>query len=146
MTRRTGQNLVPFAFGALAAMAFSLAGCRPEVEIEAAQQPGRADPPSVYMKDPAFLKAIDERRAVRLELMGVREKLIAELETRVDAKRAEMPGADDAAVKRELEKDPAWNSLVKRVEDANAALDDNRQKTMSVVSARIAPRKEASAK
>lgn len=140
MIRRTSRYLVPFALGAMALFAVVLTGCSKSEEPLAKPPVVKADPPSVYMKDKDFRAALDEKRAERQQVLGVREKLLAELEKRVDAMRAKMPGADDAAVKKELEKDPEWNSLIKKIEDANAAFDDNRKATTKIVGDRIAPR------
>lgn len=126
---------MPFALGAMATLSFFLAGCRKE-------EPPRvkADPPSVYMKDSAFRAALDEKRSARQDVLAVREKLLSEMEKRVAAMRAKMPSADDAAVRAELEKDPAWVSLVKKIEDANTAFEDNRAATTKLVRDRLAAR------
>ena len=145
MIRRTSRYLVPFALGAMALFAVVLTGCSREEEPPKPPVM-KADPPSVYMKDKDFRAALDEKRAERQQVLGVREKLLAELEKRVDAMRAKMPGADDAAVKKELEKDPEWNSLIKKIEDANAAFDDNRKATTKIVGDRIAPRPQKAQK
>ena len=137
----TSRYLVPLALGAMAAWAVLLAGC--SREETSASRPGA---PSLDMKDPSFRKALDEKRAERNAVLGLREKLMQELEKRVDAMRAKMPGADDAAVKKELEKDPEWNSLIKRISDADAAFDDNRKATTKLVSERLVPRREKASK
>lgn len=146
MIRRTSRYLVPFALGAMALFAVVLTGCSKPDEPSAKPPVVKADPPSVYMKDKGFRKALEEKRAERTEILGVREKLLAELEKRVDAMRAKMPGADDAAVKKELEKDPEWNSLIKKIEDANLAYDDNRRAATKIVRDRLAPRPQETQK
>jgi len=144
MMKRTSQYLVPLALGAMAVAFLFLAGCSRE---EAGRKPplSRADPPSVYMKDANFRAALDAKGVERKELFGVREKLVAEMEKRVDAMRAKLRKAaaavDDAAVKKELEKDPEWRSLVKRVEDLNEACEDNRKAATKLVAERLAPKK-----
>ncbi len=139
MTKRMRKTLVPFAFCAMALVALAPAGCRRDEAKTAARTP-QADPPEVYMKDEAFRKALAQKRAERTEILGRREKLLQELEERVAQKRADMPGADDAAVKAALEKDPAWNSLVKRIEDATQAVEDKCHDAMKIVAKRLAPR------
>ncbi len=132
------KTLVPIVLGAMAVMAFVLTGCQRE-ETAPVAAPTKADPPEVYMKDPVFQKALAEKRAVKNEILARRETLLNELESRVDAMRKAMPGADDAAVKAALEKDPDWNSLVKRIEDLNEAYNDNRKATTKIVGERLAP-------
>lgn len=128
---------MPFALGAMATLAVFLVGCWPEEPQKPEVPP--ANSPSVYMKDKAFRAKLDAQTATRTEIAIARDRLLTELEQRVDAMRAKMPGADDAAVKKELEKDPEWNSLVRRIADANAAYEDNRKATTKIVAERIAP-------
>ncbi len=133
-------SLVPFALHAMALAALVLSGCCREEEKPATPPPPaqtKADPPAVYMKDPAFRQALDKQLAARNEIQSAHEKLMRELEVQVEAQRAAMPGADDAAVKAALEKDPAWNALVKKIEDTIAAIDDNRKATTKIVSERL---------
>ena len=139
--KRTSRYLVPLVLGTIAAGALWFAGCNREEEVKK-PLPSKADPPSVYMKDPEFRAALDKKRVARMEVLGAREKLLQELEQRVDAMREKMPGADDAAVKEALEQDPEWNSLVKRIADTNAAFDDNRKATTKIVAKRLAARKQ----
>lgn len=146
MIKSTSRYLVPFALGAMALFAVVLTGCSKPEEPSATPPVKKADPPSVYMKDKGFRKALDEKRAERQQVLGVREKLLAELEKRVEAMRTKMPGADDAAVKKELEKDPEWNSLIKKIGDANAAFDDNRKATTKIVGDRLSARPQKSLK
>ena len=86
---------------------------------------GRSSPEETLA---ACSNRIDECRVENRRLLAKRETLVASMERMVDAMREKMPGADDAAVKAELEKDPEWNSLYRRVESLGKAVDDNRMK------------------
>lgn len=135
MIKRASRYLVALTFGVVALGGVIVAGCSRE---EAPAVP-KADPPSVYMKDPVFTNALAVQRAARQKILSVREKLVVEMESRVDAMREKMKGASDESVKKELEKDPAWNSLVKRVKDLNTVFEENRLKTTKIVGDRIRP-------
>ena len=140
MIKRMRTTLVPFALHAMALAALVFTGCCREEEKPSTPPPAtqtHVDPPAVYMKDPAFRQALDKQLASRNEIQHAHEKLMRELESRIDAQRAAMPGADDATVKAALEKDPAWNALVKKIEDTITAIDDNRKATTKIVSERI---------
>lgn len=80
-----------------------------------------------YTKDPKFHALMKEGREATQELARTKAKLQAQMKKMVDAMRAQMKGATDAAVKAALEKDAEWNSLYKRMADVNAALDDHRK-------------------
>lgn len=128
------RMLAVLALGAL------IGGCSDEPETSGTPK-FESDPPSVYMNDPAFRAALDTQQASKTKLLGLREKLLVQIEQMADATRAAMPGADDAMVNAELEKKPEWVSLQKRVADLQAALEDNRQATMDIVRERMAPKK-----
>lgn len=83
--------------------------------------------------DPAFRARLDAQVAERTRLTAVRGRLVKQMDAMVAAERAARPGADDAAVKAALEEKPEWKSLYARVVDVNAAIEDNRQKSMSIV-------------
>ena len=122
------------------AFAIAVAGCTDETST--AQAPKFAcEPPESYMNDPAFRAALDAQQAEKTKLLVMQEHLLAAIEEMTAATRAAMPGADDAAVKAELEKKPEWVSLQKRLSDAQAALDENRRATTEFVGARMAPKK-----
>lgn len=134
--------LVPFALVAMGLLTTVLSGCRKE-EKKDAPAPS-APPPEEYMNDPVFRKALTEKRKEREGYYMSRTKLVQELEKMIEAKKAEMPGADDAALKAALEKDPAWNDLTKRVNDLTTAIGENRRKAQGIVRERLAPEKEIS--
>lgn len=130
------KHITRGALPTLAGVLFLLCGCTKEEEPRAV-----ADAPSVYMKDPAYAAAKADVMASRGEVVSARETLIAEMSARVEAVRAKMPGADEEAIKAELEKDPEWRSLEKRMNDANAAYEDNLSKAHKLIGDRIAPKK-----
>ena len=118
----------------MGAIALALPGCRKEEEPSSSS-------PEVYMKDPVFRQQLADGRKEREGLLVKRTELVRKLEQMVEAKKAAMPGADDAAVKAALEKDAAWIDLTKRVNDLTAAIDENQRKALSVVRERLAPKK-----
>ena len=69
--------------------------------------------------------------------MRERNAVVDRMKAMVDAKRAEMKGADDSAVKAELEKDQEWNDLHKKCEEANAAIERVRKGMLSDVRERV---------
>lgn len=126
--------LVPFAFVAMGAFALAISGCRKEEEPASPS-------PDVYMNDPVFRKALADKRTERTDYLKSRTRLVRELEKMVEAKKAAMPNADDAAVKAALEKDPEWTELVKRVNDLTAAISENGRAAQGIVRERLAPKK-----
>ena len=128
--------------GACVAGAVFLAGCDGEKPSEPSPESRYEMPsPAEYMKDPAFRAALDAQRAAKKRLQSACENVRAELARLAEAQRTAMPGATEAAVEKELEKNPEWNSLRKRFADAEAALEDNRQQTLRIVRERTAPKK-----
>lgn len=142
--KRTSKYLVAFSLGVNVLALLCLVGCGREEAPAKPQAPARkVDPPSVYMKDPAFRKTLSDARCERNELARTRNELVARMEKMVDAVKAKMPGAADAAVKLALEKDAEWNSLYKRVADLGEAIDDNRRHLAEKVRERIAAKPAA---
>lgn len=135
MIKRTSRYLVALTFGVIAMGGVFVTGCSREESVE---KP-KADPPSVYMKDPVFTNALARQRAERREILSAREKIMEQVRARVDAMRAKMPKASDEEIKRELEKDPAWQSLMVRANDIGKAYEENRLKTTEIVGDRIRP-------
>ena len=112
-------------------------GCRKEEEPSPSS-------PEVYMNDPVFRQQLADGRKEREGFLVKRTELVRKLEQMVEAKKAAMPGADDAAVKAALEKDPEWNDLVKRVEDLSTAMKEGSRRMDEVIRQRIAPKKKIS--
>ena len=142
--RRARGKRAPAIVGAAAALLAAGCGREPGDGPEKGSPPAageeRAEIPAkptglatAYRENPEFRKALDELAERRKELAKTRNRLVAEMRTKIDAVRARLgEGATDAAIKLELEKDEAWNALFKKVKDVNTAFDDIRQKTVDV--------------
>ena len=131
------QHLPIIAAAALAAFA----GCSRDDGAPA--QGGEAVPPSSpesYMKDGAFRSKLAEQTAKRDELAAARSAIVAQMTEMIEAKKRELKTDDEAKLKAALEKDPAWNELYKRCQDANAAIGENRAETMAAVRERLTKR------
>ena len=123
----------------MGALAVALPGCRKEEE----EKPSPSSP-AVYMNDPVFRKQLTDGRKEREGYIVSRTKLVREMEKMIEAKKAELPGADDAALKAALEKDPKWIDLSKRVADLAAAIKESGRRMDEVIRGRVAPKKEIS--
>ena len=111
-----------------------LAGCRKE-EAKPAVDPAS---PAAYMKDAAFRQDLKEARLARNRLEATRGKIVAQMTAKIEAAKACLgAGADEAALKRELEKDAEWKSLCARCEDLNVAIGEARQKGFKTVRERL---------
>ena len=98
------------------------------------------------MNDPVFRKKLTDSRKERESYTVARTKLVREMEKMIEAKKAELPNADDAALKAALEKDPKWIDLNRRVNDLTAAIGENRRKAQGIVRERLAPKKRGISK
>ena len=119
-----------------AAILIVAVGCdcgKNEPPAAAPSAPTNAAPTVGSQADPAFRARLDAQVAERTRLTAVRGRLVRQMEAMVAAERAARPGADDAAVKAALEEKPEWKSLYARIVDVNAAIEDNRQQSMSIV-------------
>ena len=125
----------------MGALAVALPGCRKEEE----EKPSPSSP-AVYMNDPVFRKQLTDGRKEREGYIVSRTKLVREMEKMIEAKKAELPGADDAALKAALEKDPAWADLTKRLNDLTAAIRENGRAMDEEFRKRVAPTKETISK
>ena len=123
------------AFAAAVLIVAAGCGCGREESPAAAPSAAQANaaPKVGSQADPAFRARLDAQVAERTRLTAVRGRLVRQMEAMVAAERAARPGADDAAVKAALEEKPEWKSLYARVADVNAALEDNRQQSTSIV-------------
>jgi hypothetical protein len=91
------------------------------------------------MKDPAFRGRLKEQRAARKELDKARTVVVEQMKAKIDAVVKKLGTNDMAAVRAALRADPEWRSLYKRCQEANAALSENRRKTMAIVGQRLTP-------
>lgn len=94
--------------------------------------------PQEYMKDPVFREKLATERLQRDQMLAQRGALVRKLEAKSRAMQEKMPGASEAEIVAALEKDPEWNSLVKRVEDLTAAADESRAASLKIVRERLA--------
>lgn len=117
--------------------ALALPGCRKGEEEKKSAFPT----PEEYMNDPVFRKALSEKRKEREGRIVARTELVREMEQMVEAQKAKLPNADDAALKRALEADPKWNDLTKRVNAFTAEIEENGRKAQAIVRERLAPKK-----
>lgn len=138
MMNRASSYLVPFAgLGAAGLVLLCLVGCDGGKEVASAG--ASSNPAAAHrMQDPVYRQQLDDQLAERNRLSAIRGRLVEKMESMVEARRKALPAADDATLKAALEKDPEWCSLRARVVDVNAALEDNRQKSLQVVRSRMA--------
>ena len=112
-----------------AAMALAgLVGCSREVE-KPAESP---------LKDPAFRAKLTEQAQERDALASARGAIVERMTAMIEAKKKELGTDDEAKLKAALEKDPEWNELYRRCEDANTAIREQRRRTAVVVRERMA--------
>ena len=140
MSMFTSRNLVAFALFAIACTVFFSNGCTRDEEAREPAQPSAEEKPVQElsrMEDPAYREALDKRRDARKELLGVRQRLVSQMEAKIAAAKERLGTDDEAVLKVELEKDPEWNSLYERVEDLNTALEDERKRASALVRERI---------
>ena len=122
----------------LAALLVALAGCsREEGKPQAATPEVSPAAPESYMKDKAFRAKLDGQVAKRRELTSARNAIVAQMTEMIEAKKKELGTDDEAKLKAALEKDPAWNELYRRCQDANTAIGENRRETMAAVRERL---------
>lgn len=114
-------------FAAAAALAAAV-GCTREAEKPAAAVPG-----APFMKDPAFRAKLDGQSKERSALVAARGRVVARMEEMIEAKKRALGTADEAKLRAELEKDPEWNELHRRCEDANTAIKEQRRRTAAAV-------------
>lgn len=123
--------------GALALAALLIGGCSKEEPQDAASAEQKMPTPQEYMKDPVFREKLASERHQRDQILAQRGELVRELEAKSKAMQEKMPGASEAEIVAELEKDPEWNSLVKRVEDLTTAADERRAASLKIVRERL---------
>lgn len=139
MVNRTRKYLVPLAFGPMALGLFLLAGCN-RGESEKPTEV-KSDPPGVYMKDPAFRKALDDAQVELKKLLDIEARLATELKLMHERVKSTLANADKSAIEAELKKNPEWTISVEKLKDIKKAIAERREKTIDVVRQRIAPKK-----
>ena len=124
--------LVPKA-AIFAALAAFVCGCPSKNE-----EPPPPDPssPESYMNDTNFMAGLTAERREYLMLVRDRNAIAEKMKAMVDAKKAELKTEDAAAIKAELEKDPAWNDLYAQITNANAKAEAQRKSQLSWVQSR----------
>ena len=140
---RTRSLLVPIVLCTTGVVLCALTGCE---RTSKSSSETKVAPPSEYMKDPAFRAKMDAQQKERDGYIAQRSKLVAEMQKMVTAAKEKMPQATDDQVKAELAKSAEWNSLVKRVEDLNAVLKENRARSAEIFRERVLPKKETISK
>lgn len=139
MTMFTSKNLVAIAVAAIVCLVVVFYGCSrkngPAPEGE--NKPAAEGDVVSRLEDPQYRAALDERLDAQKELTKLRYRLVTEMQNKIAAAKERLATEDEAVLKAELEKDPEWNSLYKRVEDLNTALEDERKRAEAVVRNRI---------
>ena len=127
-------NLTLRQIGTLAAAAAlaAFAGCSREAE-----KPATGEPPTPVMKDPAFRAKLTTQAKERAALASARGKIVARMTEMIEAKKKELGTDDEAKLKAALEKDPEWNELYRRCEEANTAIREQRRRTAAAVRERM---------
>ena len=135
----TSKNLVAVAVAAIVCLVVVFYGCSrkngPAPEGE--NKPAAEGEVVSRLEDPQYRAALDERLDAQKELTKLRYRLVTEMQAKIAAAKERLATEDEAVLKAELEKDPEWNSLYKRVEDLNTALEDERKRAEAVVRNRI---------
>lgn len=135
----TSKNLVAIAVVAIVCLVVVFYGCSrkngPAPEGE--NKPAAEGDVVSRLEDPQYRAALDERLDAQKELTKLRYRLVTEMQNKIAAAKERLATEDEAVLKAELEKDPEWNSLYKRVEDLNTALEDERKRAEAVVRNRI---------
>ena len=120
----TRARLVPFVLCATGMIVLCLAGCRKEEK--APEIP--ASSPASYMKDPAFMKQVSDKRKELQAIVNERNPLVERMEALIKEH-----GQDLAA----LQKIPEWNELHKKVVELNAKYEEVRARQLKIVRERI---------
>ena len=118
-------------FAAAIALA-ALAGCTREAE-----KPAAAEAAQPVMKDPAFRAKLTAQAKERSALAAARGRIVAKMTEMIEAKKKALGTDDEAKLKAELEKDPEWNELYRRCEEANTAIREQRRRTAAAVRERM---------
>ena len=112
----------------MAFISLLMAGCKKRTAAEAAPSVSKgAGLESVItnrMQDPTYRKALDLNRLEQGKKASKRNKIVEKMEPMIAKARASLPaGADEAAVKAELAKNPEWLELEKQNARVTAEID-----------------------
>ena len=110
----------------MGALLLFLAGCRKEEK--APEIP--ASSPASYMKDPAFMREVSDKRKELQAIIAERKPLVERMEVLIKEH-----GQDLAA----LQNIPEWNDLHKKVVELNAKYEEVRTRQLKIVRDRLAP-------
>lgn len=108
-----------------------MAGCGSDEETQSGATPSNG----AVMDDATFATEVKANRKERTKILLTREKLIARMEAMAEELSKRMPEADLETLRKELEKDPEWNSLCRKVEDFNTLFEENRVKVKGLYDA-----------
>ncbi len=131
MRKQFGQSIAPFATVAMMIVLTAFVGCEKKSEVYAT----RGD-------DPAYRKALKETRVRQGEKVGVRDRVVSQMQELVARARAALPkNATDEQVKAELDgnpqKYPGWKALSAALAKTDADLEAEMAKARNTVRARI---------
>lgn len=115
---------MPFVLCTMGIVLLFLAGCRKEEK----EPEIPASSPESYMKDPAFLKALEAKRHELSQIVAERKPLADRMQQLVKEH-----GEDLAA----LQKIDEWNDLYKKVTALNAKYQEVRQRQLKIAGKRI---------
>lgn len=133
MTRNILSYLTALSLGLLV-------GCgsdEPQQGNNAPEQPAVSG--AEVLKNPEYQREMGALKRASAVIAGQRMQLLKKMETMAAAKRSLMPSADEAKLRAELDKDPEWVSLVKRMDDLTEAYQDNQKARLATVRKYIAP-------
>lgn len=121
------KSVVPLTAVSIVFISLLLAGCKkrsaPEVPPSVSARPAESAITN-RMQDAAYRKALDLNRREQGKKASERNKIVEKMEQMIAKARASLPaGADDAAVKAELAKNPEWVELEKQNAHATAEID-----------------------
>ena len=126
MMMRTRARLVPFVLCTTGILLLFLAGCRKEEK--GSEIPPNS--PASYMNDPAFKRALEEKRHELSRIVAERKPLVDRMQALVREH-----GEDLAA----LQKIPEWTNLYQKVTELNAKYQEVRKRQLKLAGDRLKP-------
>ena len=137
--KRTSKILVVFVLVAITIVVFfCLRGCKREMPLNEPTKTSVDESDTIKrMEDPAYVKALEQHRETRRELLVKRQPLVKRMEAMIADAKGRLGTDDESVLKIELEKDPEWRSLYDRVVDINKAIEDDRLRASALVRDKI---------